>query len=545
MFYHSYPILTAHARPEAVAVPKAPAALSDRMDSDMMRAMSREMRNMTLSERLCDPAGWLRLQKSRRESLESLLTATESSAVTGRVIDLICMITEESTWSENSALAPFDDESRPEIDFQCAETAALLGWTRRAMGRRLDAVSPRICARMLGEVRRRVFAPFLAHGDYPFMRGHGSRPMSILCDIILSAILLETDGQRRTAVIKAGLRHLDQLAAAMDGRRVQLPGRIPLGDFVCEVASVTDFVLLARRITRGEMDLTPEYPTPEWLDAILFSWMEGDFFADPAGNTLKPRLSGAELFRIGLAANDGALAALGANMDKNRSVPSSTVTGRMLDLNGAGMLAAENRRPPRLKHAAGPMNALMCARFAGLTFAIHTGGGQANAGDILVFADKRPVIVGLPGCSSLPVISGEGQLNLPDAPCEADFRVKADRELMSVDLSRAYPASLPVQSCQRTAMIMREEGMMRIVDAVELTEPARLSFTFFVADPPFLRDGILRIGPLDFAWEGDLEYAASETGPVADFPGGLTRITLSTPEPVTQGYYTFALCPHS
>ena len=545
MFYRSYPILTAHARPEAVAAPKAPAALSDRLGSDIMRAMSRDMRSMSLSERLSDPAGYLRLQKARRESLESLLVAPPDNSVTARVIDLVCMITEESVWSENASLVPFDDEARPMIDFQCAETAMLLGWTRRAMGSRLDNISPRICARMLSEVRRRVFAPFLAHGDYPFMRGRGQKPLSIVCDIMLSAILLEPDGGRRTAVLKTGLRFLDQLTAAMDGRRVQLPGRIPLGDFACEVASVTDFVLLARRITRGEMDLTNEYPAPEWLDALLFAHMEGDFFADPAGMTLKPKLSGAEFFRIGLAANDSALAALGASMEKQRSIPSSTVTGRVLDLNGAGLMAAEDRKPPRLKYASAPRNALMCSRFSDLTFAIHTGGGKANAGDILVFAGNRPVIVGLPGYSSLPVIAGESQLNLPDAPCEADFRVKADSELMSVDLSRAYPASVPIQACQRTAMIMRASSMMRIVDAVELTSPAPIEFRFFVTDPPFMQEGVLRIGPVDFAWEGELEYSASETGPTPDFPGGLTCITLSTPEPVTQGYYTFALCMHN
>ena len=539
MFYRSYPVLTAHARPEAIAAPKAPAALADRANSDIMRAMSRELRAMNLTERLSDPAGYLKLQRARRASLEALLTAPAEKAVISRAVDLICMITEEAVWSENSALAPFDDESRPEIDFQCAETCMLLGWTRRALGAQLDAVSPRICARMLAEARRRVFMPFLAHGDYPFMRGRGPRPMAVLCDVMLSAILLETDGARRTAVLKLGLRLLDQLIAGMDGRRVQLPGVIPLEDLACDVAAVTDFTLLCRRVTRGEMDLTPEYPAPEWLDAILFSWMEGEYFADPAGGTLKPRLSGAELFRIGLAANDAALAALGAGMDRKRSLPSATLTGRILDMNGAGLMAAETRRPPRLKHAAAPMNATMCARFSGLTFAMHTGGGRANAGDILVFADRQPVIVGLPGFSSLPVIGGRAQIPMPDAPCEAEFRVKADRELMSVDLSRAYPPSVPVQSCQRTAMIMREEGMMRIVDAVELAEPAVVAFRFYVTCQPFHREGVMHIGPVDFAWEGDLEYSVQDAGPAPDFPGGLSLITLTTPQPVAQGYYTF------
>ena len=69
MFYRGYPILTAHARPEAVAAPKAPGALSDRIESEAMRAMSRELRAMRLSERLSDPAGYVRQQISRRQFL--------------------------------------------------------------------------------------------------------------------------------------------------------------------------------------------------------------------------------------------------------------------------------------------------------------------------------------------------------------------------------------------------------------------------------------------------------------------------------------------
>lgn len=539
MFYRSYPVLTAYARPDSVAAPKAPGVLAERMQSNAMRAMNRELRAMRLSERLSDPAGYLRLQASRRQSLEALLTAPAEKAVLSRAVDIICMIAEESTWSENPALAPFEDEGRPEIDFQCAETAMLLAWVRRGMGPALDAISPRICTRMLAEVRRRVFAPFLAHGDYPFMHGRGHRPMGVLCDIVLTAILMETDANRRSAVIKQGLRFIDQMIGDMDGRKYPLPGPVPLVDFASEVAAITDFTLLVRRITRGELDLTGDYPAPEWLDALLFAWMEDDYFVDPAGDGLKPRMSGAELFRIGLAANDGALAALGADMERHRSEPSSTLTGRILDLNGAQLLAAENRKPPRIKHAAGPRNALMCSRFANMTFAIHTGGGQANAGDILIIAERRPIILGLKGYSSLPLIGSWAQQPVPDGACEADFRIKADRELMSVDLTRAYPAAAPVQSCQRTAMVMRAEGMMRIVDALELTDPAPVTFQFFTPECPRYQDGVVRLGPVDFAWEGELIYAAQALPATPECPGGLYRITLTTPESIAQAYYTF------
>lgn len=533
MFYRGYSILTATARPEAVPAPRAPSALADQIEANAMRALNRDLPAMRVSERLADPAGYLRLQRARRQSLEALLPVTSEKAAVSRAIDLIGMITEESNWSANTFLQPFDDDGHPEIDFQCAETAMLLGWVRRAMGEALDAVSPRICGHMLGEVRRRVYAPFLAHGDYPFMRGRGNLPLAILCDIILSAILLEIDGNRRASVLKHGLRMLDQAIAARKDRAV------PLAESIADIGAVTDLSLLIKKITRGEMDLTPVYPTPDWLDELLFSWAEGDYFFDPAGYRLKPEISGEELFRIGLAANDEALTALGARVHNARRRPSTTITGRILDMSCAGMLAAENRRPPRLKHASTAGNQLMVSRFSGMTFALHGGGNRGNAGDIALLVNGKPVFVSLPGQTNLPVIAWNEQLEKPDLPCESDFEVRRDRELMSIDLTHAYPAASIIRSYQRTAMVLRAEGTLRIVDAFDLSEPGLIAFRFITPEKIMQAPGYLQIGPLDFAWEGDLTPNISALPPSEEFPAGLSKLELITPVPVTRAFFTF------
>jgi hypothetical protein len=255
--------------------------------------MSRDLPAMDLSQRLSDPQAYLRLQKGRRQALEALMAVEPDGQRLERVVDLICMIVEESSWAENPKGTPFDDDQHPRIDFQCAETLMLLAWVQRAMGERLGV---RVSAKLQYEARRRVFSPFLAHSDYPFMRFIGpagalsDRPLCILSDLWLASILLETDAGRRAAVMKQSLRLIDQAVQARD-RRTQ-----SLTDALAETAAVTDLCSLLRKLTRGQLDLTEVYPTADWLDALLVPWIDGGYFVDAATGDMRPGLSGQELF---------------------------------------------------------------------------------------------------------------------------------------------------------------------------------------------------------------------------------------------------------
>ena len=545
MFSRGYSTLSALARAEAMPSPRAPGGMREWAQSAAHLAMSRDLPAMKLSERLADPAAYLRLQRARRQALEALLPVEPDDAVVERAADLICMIAEESVWSENPRRAAFDDERHPEIDFQCAETAALLAWTARGFGERLDS---RVAGKLLYEVRRRVFSPFLAHSDYPFMRGRGGRALCILCDVLLSALMLETDAARRNSVMKQALRMLDQ-AVANRGAKV-----LPLVEQVAETGAITDLCLLLRKVTRGEMDLTDVCPPPDWLDALLFAWLEGDCFADPAGGDMRPPVSGQELFRIGLAANDEALTALGAKQHRAVRLPSATVTGRLLDMSCASMLAVEAGKPPRLKHAATARNRLMVSRFGGMTCAVHTGANRGNAGSLILFAGSKPILVETPEAACLPVIGGSAQLNGSGAfdggggfdsdACPAEFDVQQNRELMSVDLTNAYPAGAGVRACQRTAMVLRGEQALRVVDAFDLTQPAPVRFDFITPEKPERLMNGLRLGPVDMAWEGELGadiQPMSQRFPSDDAAGQpLYRISLTTAAPVSRAFFAFS-----
>lgn len=551
MFLRNYQALAALARPEGLPSPQAVGAAREWAQAGAHLAMGRDLPAMPLSQRLSDPEAYRRAQRGRRQALEALMLAEPDAGRTERALDLICMICEESAWSENPKGAPFDDEQHPEIDFQCAETLSLLAWTHRALGERLGS---RVCGKLLYEARRRVFSPFLAHSDYPFMRFGGSmgaaggRPMGVLSDIILSAILLETDAARRGAVLKLALRLMDQAVASRESRMLPLP------DELAETAAITDLTLLLRKLTRGEVDLTADYPTPEWLDGLLFPWLSGDTFLDPVSGSMRPALSGQELFRVGLAANDEALTALGAALHRAHRLPSATVTGRALDLSCFGMLSAEGNKPPRLKHAATARNRLMQSRFGAMTCAMHSGGGRGNTGSLVLFCGEKPILIEAPDCADVPVIGLFAQLAAPQAEapeaafggdvCPADFEVQPDREILSVDLTRAYPAKAGARSVQRTAMVLRDEGAVRLVDAFDLETPLPVSVRFFTPQKPErLGGGGLRLGPVDLTWEGELGCDIAPTGtrfPTGDASGEpLYRVTLTSKAGVSRGFFTF------
>ena len=525
MFLRHYNVLTALARPEGLPSPLATGPAREWAQAGAHLAMSRELAGMPLSARLHDPAAYLRLQKARRQALEALIAVDADAPALERITDLICMLCEEATWSENPKGAPFDDDQHPEIDFQCAETLMLLAWASRALSDRLGS---RVTGKLLYEARRRVFSPFLAHEAYPFMRGRGRRPLAILCDILLAAILLETSEQRRSSLLKQALRLIDQCVSQ------RAEAAEALEDALAQTGAVTDLAALLKRLTRDRLDLTPEYPTPDWLDQLLFPWLEGEWFCDPAGAGMLPELSGAELFRVGLAANDDALTALGASLHRARPLPSATVTGRLMDLGCLDALEAERRKPPRIRTGATPRNRVMVCRFSGMTCALHTGGRRANAGGVMLFCDGEPILVEPEGRPNLPRIGGRPQLDAPDLACEADFSPRPDRDTLSVELTHAWPAGL-ARSCQRTAMVQRADAALRLVDAFDLAEPAAVSFRFHTPQPPEPIPGGLRLGPVDFTWEGGLTPRVTED-PALE---GLHVIELASPAPVTRAFFTF------
>lgn len=527
MFVQAYTALMSHYRTESIALSRPVGALRARAESDALQAMQADMETMSLSDRLKHPGRYASIQKKRRESLLSLLLVEPTTVVLERIVDLICAITEESAWSRTPTHLPFEDENHPGIDLQCAETAVLFGWAYFLLSEKLDAC---VLGRMRSEVRRRIFKPILVHDDYSFMHGKGVCPMTIAADLLLAALLLEDDEARAGRLVKPVLKMLDD-ACIRHGREL-----VPLEEAVTDISAVSDLVRLLRDMTRSFVDLSDSIPTGDWLDEILCSWIQDDLFNNPAGETMQPALSGSDIFRIGEIAGDEPLVALGAHLYHKNHIPAVTVTGRILEPAFADRLESTFAKPQRLRYAVLRNNLLMAARIPGLYCSLHAGGGRANAGDIVLFADNMPILTdGGSDCPahSLPIIAGQSQKEHPSRPCIADFESREDREIMSVELTHAYPAECGLRSYQRTALVLRAEHAVRIVDAIDLAQPAPVTFRFVCAAKPTIVSSAVRLGSVRMTWEGSFSINATPLG------GNLTLIELTTTEPVRQAFFTF------
>ena len=142
------------------------------------------------------------------------------------------------------------------------------------------------------------------------------------------------------------------------------------------------------------------------------------------------------------------------------------------------------------------------------------------------------------GAANLPRIAGMGQLDRPDLACEAEFKPSADRDILSVDQTHAWPAGR-VQMAQRTVIVDRNDALLRLVDAMELGESAVVTYRFHTPVKPEPLTGGLRLGDVDLSWEGELIWSAA---PLADRDFGgepLYRVELVTPAPVLRAMQTF------
>ena len=161
------------------------------------------------------------------------------------------------------------------------------------------------------------------------------------------------------------------------------------------------------------------------------------------------------------------------------------------------------------------------------------GGNRGNAGDVCLFADDSPILAGTDTVFNLPIVAGKAQLQRPDRPCVADFEDREDREIMSVDLTYAYPAECCLRSYQRTALILRSEHTVRILDAMQSDRPSTVVFSFVTPVRPVVLSSAVRLGPVRLTWEGDFTVS---THPMEN---GMTRLELSAVQPVTQALFAF------
>ena len=463
-------------------------------------AMRREYADLPLSRRR--GGEYLRLRLQRREDLEALVRTGIDDTDREKALDLICAICEEPYWAE-SIPGPFDDDAHPHIDLMAAETAVLMAWTLHEGG-----FVPNVRARMLRELRRRIFSPLIAHDDYPCMHKGENRALSVLCGALVAALIAEKDFTRLQALLR-------RIVPAADGV-IAAPDRQPLKDAIADWAYAAA-AWRAARVVAGAQSITRQLPLPVWLDTILFSHLGDGIFADRHGAGLAYGMNGADIYFLGNCARDVDAEALGACIWQKTPAQLSSLTARLMSDHAMDM-TANTEGAPRFRHAALKDMSIMSARGGGTAALIHNG-GNSNAGGMYMYMDDIPVILTC-GADAVTI----GGLPLTDAPGTGDGEFDDDRADMSVDITPALPKASGARFMQRTLMLDRESGMVRMIDMVECDRPCELTYTLTSVKPPERTDGALHIGPAIMRMEGSADPIISRDDGGEMFPGGLYRM---------------------
>lgn len=511
----------------SLPVPRPSEALTDRLNQAAMRAMTDEHRYMGASERMEDPEAYRRLQQKRRNDLESFLFIEPNQDALVKMVDLIDLIAAENSWSAAGNL--FDDPFKPAIDLQAAETGALFAWIYRRHGQKLNEISPRISITMLSEVRRRLLTPITVHTDYGFMNNRGGYPLLILCDLLLGCLLLENLPSRRQGPVKTILRLLDRLSSEPQ------TGMRSYDEHLANACALADIARVIKRLTRGEFDMTTAAPPEGWLDDVLIPWVAGEYFIDPVCGGMKSTAAGMDIFRLGYLTRDKALCALGAQMNRLNERPCFSLTGRVLSLEYSRAAMDETAPPPKLRRAENESGSIMLSRVNGMLAAITRGAGRKNAGDITLFADAAPILIDAGGdvvYRNLPSVNGMEMLSgtTPEILTERDFG--AERDVMSADLTPAYPRECLLAAYQRTLMTMRQDQSVRLVDAFEFIHPAEeICFRFVCAQRPLSLRSYVRIGAVSLSWDGEMVPEIFEINDKAAYPGSCYLLQFTVKHP--------------
>ncbi len=118
---------------------------------------------------------------------------------------------------------------------------------------------------------------------------------------------------------------------------------------------------------------------------------------------------------------------------------------------------------------------------------------------------------------------------------EGELTRQGERELMSMNLTCAYPTRIGLESYQRTLMLLRPEGEVRLVENITFREPQTAVFRFVCAEEPELTRDTAREAGMRISAEGDFRVrtVAEEDGRYA--------LEYELIQPVRSGIFSFGI----
>lgn len=164
---------------------------------------------------------------AKRRAFNALVLAEcaeDQGRFTDDIINGIFSLCEESAWQlpphnsyvRDAPQLPLPDTTNPVLDLFACETGAVLATAYYLLKDKLDKISPFLCTRIMDELQRRIFTPYLER--HFWWMGDGRQPMNnwtIWCtqNVLLAVFLTDTDAEYRKKAAKKACISADYFLA--------------------------------------------------------------------------------------------------------------------------------------------------------------------------------------------------------------------------------------------------------------------------------------------------------------------------------------------
>ncbi len=496
---------------------------------------------------------WLEAWTGARERLKALALGAcvqGSPALIQGVADQLYALCEISDWALRQPQPDYPDFTHGCVDVDACETGALLAVTAKLLGEELDALSPRIAARVRRALDRRLMEPLINHDPQVWLLAPEDAPRAAAA-LMTVALLMERDDRRRWLALR---RILKLLEGYLKDRPADGGFDGGLEAHLTQAMAVNDCFSMLSVASGGEVELRDEPLFVAMAGSFVSCHIAGNLFLNPGGS-MAPRLSPDLLFRLGESARVSALCGLAAWLRRGLqdeaappfSQPTEPLLQQVMNALGRDDLMKQAARSPVPEWVELPQSGLLAGRMDGFYAALTGPAGQA-AGDIVLFYGDRPLIIGLSQAPSTPLVNGQDQRSSPGAQ-DVAHSGGPGWHMLSMNLACAYPPAAQLVSWQRTWMLAPSEGGLRLMDVFDLDAPGQVAFRFITPSMPRVQSGGALLAE-DRVWMEFDPGLAAQVDWVTVPPNQrhlwgerVFRLTLTTPQALPGGNYDFLFRP--
>ena len=487
----------------------------------------------------------------RRNDLTVLLVAEaaeNAGRFTDKILDLVWMILEESTWIVPAHIAPFAapvaglpatyEGKRYYNDLFAAQTGAIMAFAWYICHEKFDAISPVISKRLFENLNDRIIELFATRPDRRFWM-NGDRVNNwcpwILSNVLTVTALTPTSLDTRVKVVEGAIAGLEKFIGQLGE-----DGACDEGATYWRVASgaVYNACLVIRDMTGGRINVFSDPKIRNMGEFYPNMYITGDRFLNFSDAHTKDEIIKSWGYDWGLLSSSDIMTGFWAKRSDKVEYscePSGDTAYKFVyrlcgeKLNGDGKfdpatsIYYDSLKLGIMREFPNTDKGFYLAMTGGHNPTSHT---HADLGNVFVFSDGQPIFIdaGTGRYSKLnfsnkrnelwwirsdhhnvPTINGKMQVMGKDFVA-TEPKYDAESKTFSIELAGAYPESAELKSFKREVSL--GEGTVAINDTVISKIDGEISFHYLLnTKPELVEDGVFTVHGRRVEFDKRLSFA--------------------------------------